>query len=354
MENKRITTKYKNFTYVNCDEGTQCAVYMKEFTENKARVNRLLAVRDIENEILDDFLIENGLKISQLCLTLFYRDSALSSELLTAYELSFKKVKLDFLNKKDFTFKYKKKYENLDFTKIFQEQKTKTRNMKLRTLIDFEVRKYHTQKGYTSFQEYIKSLFDDIGMYPEGMFEEIKKRMSVQKKRVEDFNEVNEKRKVEYEMYSASFTVSKYEKEKLIIPFIEYLKQRGLTISKLVRYELMENRFIQYSDLHLDDEDIAKIRKLKYVAPKVETHIDKMEEKINKKERETIVCLIPDRADLREQMKGQFGTFVKLFVFKKYGMYPEIRTKDTSRLFINKKKSRDIKRTIEELSGGRL
>ena len=354
MENKRIITKYKSFNPTNCDDNSICAVYVKEFTENKARVNRLLAVREIENEILDDFLIENGLKISQLCLILFYRDGALSPELLTAYELSFKKVKLDFLNKKDFTFEYKKKYENLDFTKIFQEQKTKTRNMKLRSLIDFEVRKYHTNKGYTSFQEYIKNLFNNLGMYPAGMFEEIKKRMSVQKKRVEDFNELNEKRKLEYDMYSASFTIPKYEKEKLILPFVEHLKQRGLTISKLVRYELMENRFISYSDLHLDDEDIAKIRKLKYDAPKVETNIDKIEEKIDKKERETIVCLIPDRKELREQMKGQFGTFVKLFAFKKYGMYPEIRSKDTSRLFINKKKSRDVKYMIEELSGGRL
>ena len=234
----------------------------------------------------------------------------------------------------------------MDFEKIFKEQKTKTRNMKLRSLVDFEVRRYHTRKGYTSFQEYIKSLFYDLGMYPDGMFHEIQKRMSKQTKRVEDFNRVNEVRKNEYNMYSASFTVSKYEKENLIIPFIMHLKEKKLTISKLVRYELFQNDFISKEDMHLDDEDIAKIRKLKYVAPKVETHIDKVAAKINKKVRETIFSMIPDRPDLRERMKGQFGTFVKACVFKKYGMYPLIRTVDTSTLFINGKKLKDIENEI--------
>ena len=351
--NKRITTKYKSFEYVDCNKDSQCAEYIKEFTENKERVNRLLAVRDIENEILDDFLIENEIKISQLCILLFFRDGALSKELLTAYELAYSKIKLDFINRNDFTFEYKKRYDQTDFTKIYSTQKTKTRNFKLRSLLDFEVRKYHTQKGYTSFQEYIKSLFDDFGIYPDGMFEEIKKRMTVQKKRQKEFNEKNEKRKIEYDLYPASFTVSRYEKIKLIMPFIEYLKQRNLTISKLVRYELHENNLIDYRQSHLDDEDIAKIKKLKYVAPKIETSIEKLEEKIVKKERETIVCLIPDNKKVREFMRGVFGTFVKTFVFKKYGLYPKLRNKNTSRFFINGKKEGDVCEKVRELSSNK-
>jgi len=352
MTDKRISTKYKTFTNTDSNENSMCAKYIDEFTKNKAKVNRLLTVRMIENEVLDDFLQENNIKISQLCVLLFFRDGAVNEELLTAYNLSFAKVKLDFLNRNDFTFEYKKKYDGMDYEKIFSEQNVKTRNLKIRTLIDLEVRKYYTDKGFTSFQEYIKNLFNDFGLYPDGMFEEVEKRISTQKKRYENFDELIAKKKAEYELYPASFTIPKYEKEKLIDPFIEYLKQRGLSISKLVRYELMENRFIDHSNLHLDDEDLAKIHKLNYKAPKVEKNIEIMKEKVDKKERATIVCVIPDKQVLRENLKGYFGTFVKVYIFQKYGVYPEIRTKDTSKLFINMKKASEVKHKIFELGGG--
>lgn len=354
MENKRITINFKSYENINCNKNSKCTEYRKVFIQNKAKVNRLLTVRQIENEVLDDFLKENDIKISELCILLFYRDGAVNEELLTAYDLSFSRVKLDFLNRNDFTYEYKQKYNKVDFAKLFAEQKVKTRNLKLRTLIDLEIRKYYTKKGFTSFQEYMKNLFNAFGLYPEGMFEEVKRRISTQKKRYEKFDEFTAISKAEKELYPASFTVSKYEKVMLINPFVEYLKRRGLSISKLVRFELMENRLISYSDIHLDDEDIAKIHKLNYNAPKIETNIDKVEEKIKKKERETVVCVIPDKADLRENLKGSFGTFVKVYVFKKYGMYPEIRSKDISRLFINKKKSSDFRHRLKELTGGRI
>jgi len=354
METKRISTKYKTFANTDCNENSICAKYIDEFTANKAKVNRLLTMRQIENEVLDDFLKENNIKISQLCILLFFRDGALSEELLIAYNLSFAKVKLDFLNRNDFTFEYKKKYVGMDYEKIFSEQNVKTRNLKIRTIIDLEVRKYYTDKGFTSFQQYIKNLFNDFGLYPFHMFKEVEKRISTQKKRYENFDELIAKKKAEYELYPASFTVSKYEKEKLIDPFIEYLKQRGLSISKLVRYELMENRFIHYADIHLDDEDLAKIHKLNYKAPKVEKNIEIMKEKVDKKERDTVVCVIPDKQILRENLKGYFGTFVKVYVFQKYGVYPEIRSKDVSRFFINKKKSSDFGHRLKELTGGRI
>lgn len=339
MNKKTVNTKYKTFNFVDCTKNEKCAEYEKAFHANDKMANRLLSVRDIESKVLDDFLKENNIKLRHLAILLFYRDSTIDEELLTAYKNVFKRVKLDFLNRNDFTFEYKNKYKDADFPKIFDDQKVKTRNMKMKVVIDNIVRKRLLERGFDSFQDYIKHLFNDFGLYPEGMWDEVAKKINT---RIKDRSDFKENTGYEDELHSASFTVSRYEKENLIIPFIEYLKKRGLNISKLVRFELFKLGLIKEKELRLDEEDLAKIKKLKYEAPKIESNIDKIKEKLIKKDRETIVVLIPRNEKMKEFLKGSTGVFVREFVLKEFGMYPEIRGKDSSKVFINRKKAGDL------------
>lgn len=331
--NKKINTKYRHFDFVDCSQNEECKTYLKEFEQNKLQVNRLLANRDIENQVIDDFLNENNLKLTHFVYLLFYRDGAINEALLTAYSNVFKKAKLDFLNKNDFTFEYKSKYKDIDFEKVFASQKVKTRNMKIKAVIDHEVKKHYIQKGFVSAQDYIKHLFNDFGIYPDRMWDEVKKHIKNRKESAKNFD--HDEKNIGYaeELYGASFTISKIEKEKLYDHFNEFLKANGLSVSKLVRYRLFELGIINQQDLHVDEVSVAKIKNLKYKAPKIATHIDKIT--INKKERETIVVLLPKNERMKEFLKGSTGIFVKYFVLKHFGMYPEIRSKDTSKLFIN-------------------
>jgi len=345
-----VNTKPIKIKEIDINKNAIVQNILKQYAISNKTISKYLYGKELEIEVINDFLEENSIKFSDFVLLLLFRDGAITDEMAIASIHFFKKLTDDFIHERKFTFKYKNKYTKIDNLKTMDNS---YKVLKLRLVMAMQIDQYWAHKGFINFQQYLKSLLNDIGVYPGGLYEEIKKVLntSVDKsKRIK-----KELRKDDLNLYSASFTVSSFEKQKILNPFNNFLHKKNLNISKIVRYEMWKLELIDFETAKLDQSEVGKIERLKeyqsYKFKNIYGDMKELEGKIEKKSRETIVVIIPDNPELRQQLHGRFGTFTKN-ALKLYGVYPRFGVEpynDSFKLFQNQKKLNDLLDFIEEL-----
>ena len=355
-----IQTSFKVYQKINCNDNEECSWYLEKFQymrgKQKEKVNASLSVKALEEDIINDFLDENNLKFSDLVLCLVYRDGAISDSMVTAYLQTHPKVSNNFLYFNKFSFNYKLKYNNTNFSSIFSKQKNKLKPLNMRYVLYEAIKEYYKKKGFSSYASYIKELFNSLGLYPEGAFKALKPYIRTDyildpdeehQKKLEQYRKKAEKKRMknivskddQKVVHQAAFAVNKFEKTEIIDPFLAYIKQYNLNLTTLVLYELVASELISFEETHLKKEDVKKIDSLNYIPPSQLPYKLSYENRFNamKKERSTITIYLPNNAKLIEKMKGNLGTWIKYFVLKKYNVYPKAQKdgKDVSSVFMS-------------------
>jgi hypothetical protein len=348
--NMELNTKYKKIKEIDLkDDRVQHILKQYEISDRK--INKYFYGKKLEVELIEDFLEENKIKFIDFISLLLFRDGAISDEMAIASLHHLKRMSSEFLEDRNFTFncKNKEKYTNLD---AYKESEKSYKSLKLRLVMAIEIDVHWAQKGFFTFQQYIKSLMNDFGLYPDGWYEEMVKDSETNYDRSKTIKkELNED---ETDIYYASFTVSSFEKQKIMIPFNDFLHKKGLNISKLIRYWMWKLNLIDFETAKLDHTDKDKILRLKDNKPYSKNlgynSMKEMESQIDKKARETVVVLIPDDRELKEKLKGKMGTFVK-YVLNQYNVYPKFGEEPYNRsfkLFQNQKKLGDLEELLKK------
>ncbi len=352
-----LNTNFREFNNLDCSTNGQCLKYIAEFKhmkdKEKDKVSRALVLKETEAKFLEDFLNENNIKFGTLAMILLYRDGAMSNELISSYRQSVKKSTHQFLFIDDFSFNYKNHYENIDWNEIFANDKNKLKNFNIKFVLDKYIKEYYLAKGFVSFTQYIKALFDNLGIYPDGAYEAIKKYIRTDfvinpdEKHLRDLKS-DKKRQLSRrtkkvlteddskQYYPVSFTVKAFEKTEIVDPFISYLKDNKLSLSILTRYELVKNNLINIEEANIGKEDIKKIQQLDY-HPTI-NGASKLWYENNLRDsqrRATSIVFVPNNTELIKKLKGSFGTWIRHFVLKKYAAYPVINKVNVADAFIN-------------------
>lgn len=344
-----ISTKPKKIKEIDVSTNEAAQNILKQYNISDRKVSKYLYGKELEIKIINDFLEENHIKFSDFVLLLLYRDGAITDELAAASLYFFKKMKDVFTHERAFTFDYKQKYTKID---ELNNGDNSYKVLKLRFVMVMQIDAHWAQKGFLNFQQYLKTLLNDIGVYPDGLYAEIEKNLDTSIDRSTKVKK--ELKEDDSNIYCASFTVSSFEKQKILNPFNDFLHKKGLNISKLVRYKMLDLKLIDFETAKLDHQDRDKIIRLKErKAYKVKNNYKDMKElkkQIEKKSRETVVVLIPDVQELKDKLKGKMGTFVK-YSLKDYGVYPTFGGEpynDSFKLFQNQKKLEDLEELLKK------
>lgn len=313
-----LNTKYRKIRQIDFDGNETVQNILKQYDISKQKSNKVFYGKAIEIKIIDAFLEKNNIAFSDFIHLLLFRDGAITDEMAIATLHTFKKMKDVFIKDVEFTFEYKKNFTNS--IEAYKESERGYKPLKIRTVMLLQIDNYWPNKGFFNFQQYLKALMNDFGLYPESLYKEIKKDSET----VQDRSKLKKKELTEDKstLYSASFTVSKFEKDNIITPFNSWLQKKGLNISKVVRHEMLQLGLTDYESASLDKSEIKKIENLTYSKNYKYKSVKEIEGLINKMERDTVVVLIPDSEELKETLKGKMGTFVK-YVLNKYKIYPK-------------------------------
>ena len=309
-----LNTQYRQIDFE--DEAVQNI--LKQYDISQRKSNKVFYGKKLELELIDAFLKENHMAFSDFIHLLLFRDAAITDEMAIATLHTFKKMKDVFVKNVEFTFSYKAKFTNS--IEAYKDSERSYKALKFRTVMLLEIDNYWPNKGFMNFQQYLKALMNDFGLYPENLYEEIKKDSET----IQDRSKLAKKELTadKSTLYSASFTVSKFEKDNIITPFNSWLQKKGLNISKVVRHEMLQLGLTDYESASLDKSEIKKIENLTYRKNYKYKSVKEIEGLINKRERDTVVVLIPDSEELKETLKAKMGTFVK-YVLNKYKIYPK-------------------------------
>lgn len=345
-----LNTKYKKIKEIDIKSDNRVQHILKQYEISDRKINKYFYGKKMEVELIEDFLEENKIKFIDFINLLLFRDGAISDEMAIASLHHLKRMSSVLLEDREFTFKCKDKYTNLD---AYKESEKSYKSLKLRLVMAIEIDVYWAQKGFFTFQQYIKALMNDFGLYPEGWYEEMVKDSETNYDRSKTIKK--ELKEDETDIYYASFTVSSFEKQKIITPFNDFLHKKGLNISKLIRCWMWKLNLIDFETAKLDHGDKDKILRLNDNKPYSKNlgynSMKEMESQIDKKARETVVVMIPDDQELKEKLKGKMGTFVK-YVLNEHNVYPKFGEEPYNRsfkLFQNQKKLLDLEELLKEL-----
>jgi len=372
METKNITTKFKKFTPTPCFSSDPCYQWFEKFEERKKKVkevvNRPINMKDSEFAFVKEFLELNNLSLFKMSILLAYRDGALSDQVLTAFNKSYKRAKLDYLNKKEFDFSYKRKYADKDFEELFKNEKTKNRWINMYYVFDELIKEHYIKKGFASFTHYMKALMYDLGIYPENAYQAILPYIKttliidpdekiLERRRKQREKRGNRKRgKIgnDDDKYLKRMTFNPYknEYEHIVKPFLDFLEEHGLSFKKLVIYELWQNGLIKLKGSGLTKEDIKKIENLPaydHGRPFPYEQYQRFNQEERFKVKNIVFFINKIFEDDLKPLNGSFGTWVREFILNKYGVYPKFsENEDVYKIYKNENKLRILKEKLEE------
>ena len=168
-----LNTQYRQIKQIDFDNDETVQNILKQYDISKQKSNKVFYGRKLEIELIDAFLEENNIAFSDFIHLLLFRDGAITDEMAIATLHAFKKMKDVFVKNVEFTFEYKKKFTNS--IEAYKESERGYKPLKIRTVMLLQIDSYWPNKGFMNFQQYLKALMNDFGLYPESLYEEIKK-----------------------------------------------------------------------------------------------------------------------------------------------------------------------------------
>jgi len=314
--------------------------------KNNERVNRAFSFRGFEAEIINDFLNENDITLGKLIMILAKKHGIINDEIVEVVKEELHNPNYNYITKRNFTFEYLKKYESVDYAEELEKKDIKLKSCSLLFVVDELIQQHFFKLGYKNYIHYFRYLFNKEGIYPQGLYEVLLGKYTRSRKMKE--KKVDNEKDVLYK--NVSISVSKFEYDHIIKPFLEYLNKKDLTLSQLVRYELVKHGLLDFDEAHIAKKVVGKAKGLKYKAKNTlkENREYKAKQK-NEKGRLIVAVAMVNKPGLLELMKGNFGTWIKHFVLKKYGAYPKTGVgRDASSAFINRLKLSNIIKKIED------
>jgi len=361
---KKISTVYKKFNYQDYSNSRKYLEYKKNLELMKGKAKEIVAstitMKVTEHHIVKEFCNENNISLTELLLLLLYRDSAISNELLTALKDIYPRTSLKYLTKKDFTFNYKENYSQKNWDKVLEKDANKRVSLNLKYIVNEEIKKYYKDKGYISFTQYIKDLINDLTVYPSGLYDALKAYirtdfiMNPDENHMLHLDKERERQAKRRQLRTldlnsekvstmASLSLSIFEKEELIDPFLKYLKEQGLNLKKLIVYELMKENIYTLEETKLTKKDIVSIENLNYKVQNPLRYKLSYENALNEnKGKKSVMFSLPNSNKLKEFFKGKLGTWIKYKVFRAYSVYPIVNDEDISTIFINQFKLKSL------------
>ena len=290
LNNLHLNTIYKDINLsVKCDE--LCKYYLDILEDMKglqgARGTKSVFITPIEEEFISSFCEANSTNISDLIRLSFFTDGAIPEALIIAISKTPKAV-LTFLdlNKESFSFDYLDKWENFtveDFKEAFSKP-GKTKPIRDRSLVIEETEKHRKQRGFPSWAYYAKQGMLDLGVYPSLAVDVAKSHLRViskdikytdaqlkAKKKRQEKAALAKRRGVsdpKQKVRSVKLAITALPFEQSIIqPFIDALRGKGLSLSSLAKYTLLEHGIIDDTMLKMDEATKEKCSKFLYERP---------------------------------------------------------------------------------------
>lgn len=367
LDDLHITTTYREIDLKQ--KQNELSLYFSKLLREKvglvgSRITKSIQLVSFEEELIRLFCEENRTNLSEVIRYCFWSSGWINKDLLIAIYNTPKNILSapgSFLNLRhdNFSYNYLEQFKDWtleDYESAFNEA-SKTKTFRDHSLVIEGVEKERIKEGYPSFSYAAKQGLFDLGIYPALAITIAKQHLKVVKEQ-SVLTDAQIKAKEQRQKKAAlarvrgdanptqanrskkmAISAFDFEQDHIIEPFIDALKDKGLSLSTYVKYKLIEHGIIKENMVRISDEDKLSCKEFSYERPEaegdMEFYYDMKAEGSGSTRRINNVTVVVEAKDLIQAKLGRgFAKWVRKNCIEE--AYPAIKNESVIKVFISR------------------